>query len=272
MQANEEALRTHVRHAGSLLVTFSGGVDSALLAKIAFDELGSRALAMTAVGASLPVRELEDCKRIATEIGIAHIVVSSHEMADPNYRANPANRCFFCKTELYTLARRVARDHGIAHVAAGINVDDLGDHRPGIAAAREHGVLMPLVAAGLGKAEVRSLAARVGLRVAAKPAAACLASRIPYGTPVTDDRLRQIELCENLLKDLGFAECRVRHHEKVARIEVPLERVADLLQVRERVLAGFRTAGFVFVTVDLAGLRSGSMNELLAADRLRVVS
>lgn len=264
MEAYEQNLREIVRSTRSLVVTFSGGVDSGLLARIAVEELGARALALTAVGASLPERELDDCRRVAEELGIRHLVINSGEMENPDYRANPTNRCFFCKTELYGMASRVAGEQGFAHVAAGINCDDLGDFRPGIDAARENGVRMPFVEAKMGKGEIRSLADRLGLSIAQKPAAACLASRLPYGLSVTDERLRRIEHCENFLKDLGFAQCRVRHHAELARIEVPADRLGELLALRAPITEAFREAGFTYVTVDLLGFRSGSMNEALS--------
>jgi uncharacterized protein len=267
----EAKLRAAVREPGSLLVTLSGGVDSALLCRVAFEELGPRAVALTALGDSLAGRELEDCRRLAAEIGIALVVERSHELDDPNYAANPVNRCYFCKTELYAIAAGVARREGLAAVAAGINRDDLGDHRPGIDAARERGVRMPFVEAGMGKPEIRALAAKLGLSVAEKPAAACLASRLPYGTAVTSERLRRIEACENTLKDLGFLQCRVRYHDDVARIEVPVPDLPALVAVRERLLPAFHAAGFRYVTLDLAGFRSGSLNEGLPARRLRVL-
>ena len=268
----EAKLRRSIRETGSLLVTLSGGVDSALIARIAFEELGAKAKAMTAVGASLPERELDDCRRVCAEIGIEHLAVRSHEMEDPNYAANPVNRCFFCKTELYSIAARIAKEQGILHVAAGINRDDLGDHRPGIDAAKKHNVVMPFVLADMGKEEIRALAAKLGMSVAQKPAAACLASRLPYGTAVTSPRLKQIESCENFLKDLGFGEVRVRYHENLARIEVPADRIAAVVAASESIVSHFKEAGFTYVSVDLAGFRSGSMNEVLpAAKRLRIL-
>ena len=261
--AKLDRLRALVGEMGSLLVAYSGGLDSAFVLKVATDVLGDRAIGMTAVSPSLPEREKDDAVRIATAMGARHMLVESHEIDDPRYAENPSNRCYFCKSELYPITTRVRDELGIAWVANGTNVDDLGDYRPGLDAAREAGVRSPLVEAELTKAEVRDLAREIGLDVWDKPASACLSSRIPYGVEVTRERLSQIGGLEGALKRLGLRQVRVRYHGEVARIEVAEEELARAFAARDEIVREGKRAGFVFVTLDLAGYRTGSLNALL---------
>ena len=224
-----------------------------------------RALAVLGDSPSLPRRELDDAVALAGALGLALHVTRPGEQDDAGYRANAGNRCYFCKTHLYASLQSVAAERGFSAIANGANVDDTGDHRPGMDAAREARVVSPLLEAGLNKADVRALAAELGLPNADKPAAACLASRIPYGTEVTPERLAQVERAEALLADLGFSNFRVRHHDTVARLELPLDQFARLGEagVRDAVTAGIRRAGFTYVALDLDGFRSGSGNAVL---------
>jgi len=225
--------------------------------------LGDRALGLTAVSASLPAREREDAIRIARAIGARHELVESNEIHNPSYAANPSDRCFHCKSELYTITARRQRELGFAHVVNGTNVDDLGDYRPGLDAAKQAGVRSPLLEAALHKAEVRELAREVGLDVWDKPAAACLSSRIPYGTAVTPERLKQIERLEDALHDLGLRQVRVRYHQDLARIEVAKQELEAAFAQREAIVKAGKAAGFTFVSLDLAGYRTGSLNAAL---------
>ncbi len=239
----------------SVLVTFSGGVDSTFLAKVAADTLGKKAAAMTAVSASLPADELAEARRLAGEIGIRHLLVDSRELDNPRYAANPVNRCYFCKSELFALASRVAREQGLAVVADGTHADDLKEQRPGRQAAREWGVRSPLVEAGYTKEEIRQESRRLGLPTWDKPEMACLASRLPTGTAVTVERLGQVERCETALKALGFRQLRARHHGRAVRLELEPTMISRLLdeRVRAGVVGACRSAGFERVLLDLAG-------------------
>ncbi len=248
-----------------ILVAYSGGVDSALVAKLAQTALGSRALAVTAAAESLPSWELEEARRVAGEIGIRHLVIRYSELEDPQYVANPVNRCYFCRTDLAKRLGPLAGEEGLEVIASGVLASDLGDHRPGIQAMNEAGFWHPLAEFGLVKADVRGLARELGLSIAEKPSMACLSSRIPYGQVITVEKLRQVDEAEKLLRDLGFRQARVRHHGEVARIEVSPEEIARLVQpdVARRVAERLRALGFAFVTVDILGYRTGSMNEVL---------
>lgn len=257
-------LRAELRRHGSLVVAFSGGADSAFLAWVATDELGAeRVRCVTAVSPSLPADELADCRAIAGDWGLAWSTVTTDELDDPAYRVNDADRCFHCKEALSIALAPIARD-AAATVALGVNVDDLGDHRPGQRAAAERGAVFPLVAAGFTKAMVRQASRSLGLRTADKPAAACLASRVPYGTPVTLGVLQEVEAAEAALRRLGFDELRVRHYRDTARLEVPLDRLAEVVARRLEVVAAVHAAGYRYVTLDLDGLRSGNLNAALS--------
>jgi pyridinium-3,5-biscarboxylic acid mononucleotide sulfurtransferase len=256
-------LRSILSDMRSVIVAFSGGVDSAYLAYAATEILGARALCITAQSASYPAHHRELALRVAHECALQHEIIDTGEIDQPEYRANPENRCYFCKHELYTRLTAMASDRGFQHVADGTNADDRGDYRPGRRAAREFGVRSPLDEAGLGKADIRELSRDAGLPVWDEPASACLSSRIPYHHEVTPDKLRQIERGEEALHALGFRVCRVRHHDSLAKVEVAREDLRRALEpdMHNTIVRELRAAGYESVMIDPKGYRTGSLNE-----------
>jgi uncharacterized protein len=255
----------------SALVCFSGGVDSTFLLRVAHDVLGDRCTALTAVSMTMAASERTGASALAAELGVKHEVVESHELERPGFSANPVDRCYMCKAELLEIASPAAQRLGLREVLLGTNVDDLGDHRPGLRAANERGGRHPMVEADLTKAEIRTLSQELGLSTWDKPQLACLSSRFPYGTEITPERLRQVDQFEDGLRALGFRQLRVRYHGEIARLELDVESMGRALDpgVRESIVSLGRRLGFTFVALDLAGFSSGSLNQLIGLRRTR---
>jgi uncharacterized protein len=266
LAAKRSALLANIAAHGSCAVAYSGGVDSAVVAKAAHEALGASAVAVTGVSSSLAAGELEQAQEVAQLIGIRHQVISTDEFQHPEYLRNAPDRCYHCKTELYTQLDRLLPELGVNVILNGANADDYGDYRPGMTAATEHSVRSPLAECGINKAEVRQLAGEWNLPVWDKPASPCLSSRVAYGEEVTPERLAMVDAAEQFLRGKGLKICRVRYHRgDLARIEVPIEELRRLLtpELRQNLAAELRNLGFKFVTIDLEGFRSGSLNELL---------
>ncbi len=260
-----EQLKTLFAEMEQALIAYSGGVDSTLVAKIAYDVLGDHAIAVTAVSPSLLPEELEDAQIQAAEIGIAHKIIQTHEMDNPNYTANPVNRCYFCKSELHDTLKPLAKQLGYPYVVDGVNADDLRDYRPGIQAAKERGVRSPLAEMGVTKAEVRQLSQQLGLPCWDKPAQPCLSSRFPYGEEITVGKLQRVGRAEIYLRRLGWQNLRVRSEGDTARIELPPEKIKEFVLTTDlqAIISTFQSYGFVYVTLDLEGYRSGKLNQIL---------
>jgi len=263
--AKEERLREIFRELESVIVAYSGGVDSSYVAYVANAELGPRAVCITGQSASLPAFQRAEIDHVVERFGFQHEVIQTDELENPSYSANNPDRCFFCKDELYTKLESVARGRGIQTIVDGSTVDDLGDYRPGRRAAAQHAVRSPLIEVGLSKTEVRELSRRATLPTWDKPASPCLSSRIAYGTTVTIERLGKVDRGEEILRELGFREFRVRHHDQLVRLEISQAEMDRVLrkEIFQQLAARFRELGFKYVTLDLEGFRSGSMNEVL---------
>jgi pyridinium-3,5-biscarboxylic acid mononucleotide sulfurtransferase len=265
VQAKVTSVITQLRSLGSIMVAFSGGVDSALVLRAALAAAPGRVLAATGLSASYAEEEMAEAKSVAAQLDAPHIMVETMELTDPRYADNTHQRCFFCKTELYTKMRTKAQELGYDAIVDGTNADDLGDFRPGLRAANQLAVVSPLADAGMTKAEIRTVAKAWGVPIWNKPAAACLSSRFQYGDPITVEKLRQVGAAEKALRHFGLRGFRVRHHGEIARLEVPLDQFPLLLEHQLEIVAGVRQAGYRYVTLDLEGFRSGSMNEVLNA-------
>jgi len=269
LRAKQEKLLEILRGLKQVIVAYSGGTDSAYLAWAAHQALGKQTVAITADSPSIPESHKKDAAEYARRLGFRHEFISTHEFENPEYVKNDENRCFHCKDELFTCLEAVARERGVAHLIYGVNKDDLGDYRPGQRAAKIHSVKAPLVEAGLTKAEIRALAKEAGLPFWDRPAAACLSSRIPYGTTVTPDKIKKVELGEEAVKALGFRQFRVRYHGELVRLEFARGELALALDVEmaAKLTAIFKPLGFHYVTIDLEGYRQGSLNEAIGKSR-----
>lgn len=260
-----ELLKDIIRKKGSAAVAFSGGVDSTFLIKVAKEVLGDKLIAVTATSSTYPERELNEAIKYAKDFGVKHIIISSEELDIEGFASNPKNRCYYCKKELFTKVKEVALENGIEYVFDGSNLDDNGDYRPGMQAAKELLVASPLKEAGLTKKDIRDLSKEYGLATWNKPAFACLSSRFPYGNKITLPKLKMIDKAEQFLLDMGIRQVRVRHHGEIARIEVAPEEREKFFNIEfmDKISSKFKEIGFIYTTLDIAGYRTGSMNEVL---------
>lgn len=259
-----DKLKAIIQETGGAVVAFSGGVDSTLLLKIAYEVLGNQAVAVTAKSETYPVRELEDAKSFAKEIGAKHIVIETSELAIEGFADNPPDRCFYCKHELFSKLTGIAKENGLQYVFDGSNFDDRNDHRPGMRAAKQLGVVSPLKQAELTKEDIREISKEYGLSTWNKPSFACLSSRFPYGTKITPDKLVIIGEAEDYIRDLGFQELRVRHHDNIARIEVSKKDFGRIVEYADQITEKLKALGFLYVTLELSGYKTGSMNYTLS--------
>lgn len=272
LQEKYQLLKDNMRKRGSAAIAFSGGVDSTFLVKVAHEVLGENMVAITATSSTYPERELKEAIQYAKDMGVQHIIMPSEELDIEGFASNPKNRCYYCKKELFTKIGELAKKHNVEYVFDGANLDDDGDYRPGMQAAKELGVISPLKEAFFTKEDVRELSKELGLPTWNKPAFACLSSRFPYGNQITSEKLKMVEEAEQFLLDLGLRQVRVRHHEEIARIEVsPKERnVFFDLELMDKVGAKLREIGFTYVTLDILGYRTGSMNEVLSDEEKNI--